>query len=102
MSAKLDVKILWLAGFVLLPGHKAFADDMPMALKQGAGEDVATANCNACHTSDYIVMNSPFLTSDQWKAEVVKMRSAFAAPIDDETATAIVAYLATNYAVPKP
>jgi hypothetical protein len=34
---------------------------------------------------------------------VTKMRSAFGAPIDDETAAKIVAYLANNYAVaPKP
>ncbi len=102
MSTKWGRNCFWLASFALLSGHDAFADDMPMALKQGAGEDVATANCNACHTSDYIVMNSPFLTSDQWKAEVVKMRSVFAAPIDDETAAAIVTYLAANYAAPKP
>ena len=29
------------------------------------------------------------------------MRSAFGAPIDDETAAEITAYLATNYAVTK-
>jgi hypothetical protein len=45
-------------------------------------------------------MNSPFLTAEAWKAEVAKMRSAFGAPIDDETAAEITAYLATNYAMP--
>ncbi len=47
-------------------------------------------------------MNSPFLTPEQWKAEVTKMRSAFGAPMDNDTAAAITAYLATNYAAPKP
>jgi hypothetical protein len=46
-------------------------------------------------------MNSVFLTPDGWKAEVTKMRSAFGAPIDDETAAEITAYLASNYAVAK-
>jgi hypothetical protein len=47
-------------------------------------------------------MNSPFLTPDQWKAEVAKMRSAFGAPIDNNVAATISAYLAANYAAPKP
>ena len=41
-------------------------------------------------------MNSGFLTADGWKAEVVKMRKAFGAPIDDETVAGISAYLAAN------
>ena len=57
-----------------------------------------STNCSLCHTSDYIVMNSTFLTPDGWKAEVTKMRSAYGAPIDDATAAAIIAYLATQYA----
>jgi mono/diheme cytochrome c family protein len=74
--------------------------DPPAPLKPGPGEDVASADCSACHTSDYIVMNSMFLTPDQWKAEVTKMRTAFGAPIDDATAAEIVSYLAAHYAVP--
>jgi hypothetical protein len=78
----------------------AFADDAPAPLKPGPGDDLASAYCSACHTSDYIVMNSTFLTPDAWKAEVTKMRTAFGAPIDDATAATISAYLATHYAVP--
>lgn len=78
----------------------ALAADAPAPLKPGAGEDVTSAHCNVCHTSDYIVMNSMFLTQDGWKAEVTKMRTAFGAPIDDATAAEIVAYLAAHYAVP--
>jgi mono/diheme cytochrome c family protein len=69
------------------------------ALKPGPGVDATAATCSACHTSDYIVMNSTFLTPAAWQAEVTKMRSAFGAPIDDATAAEIVAYLAKNYAV---
>jgi hypothetical protein len=70
-------------------------------LKPGPGDDTTSAVCAACHTTDYIVMNSVFLTPEAWKAEVTKMRSAFGAPIDDETAAEITAYLANNYAVTK-
>lgn len=78
----------------------ALADDGPAPLKPGAGEDVANAYCNVCHTSDYIIMNSMFLTPEGWKAEVTKMRTAFGAPIDDATAAQIIAYLAAHYSIP--
>lgn len=90
----------WLLAVALVGamGGAALADE-PAALKAGAGEDVTSADCNACHTSDYIVMNSVFLTGAQWTAEVTKMRKAFGAPIDDTTAAEISAYLAAHYAV---
>jgi mono/diheme cytochrome c family protein len=87
-----------LAAALLLAGHGALAADA--TLKPGPGDDTTAATCSTCHTSDYIVMNSVFLTPDAWKAEVTKMRSAFGAPIDDETAAEITAYLAKNYAAP--
>ena len=54
-------------------------------------------NCGACHSLDYIPMNSPFLSNDQWAAEVKKMRTAFGAPIEDQDAAAILDYLTTHY-----
>lgn len=75
------------------------ADESP--LKPGPGQDMAGAACSGCHTSDYIIMNSMFLTADGWKAEVKKMRSNFGAPIDDDTAKQIEDYLAAHYAVAK-
>jgi len=47
-------------------------------------------------------MNSVFLTPEQWKAEVGKMRNVFGAPIDDATEKQILEYLGSNYAVRKP
>jgi mono/diheme cytochrome c family protein len=82
----------------LLVGRAALADDTPVPLKPGAGAEAASTYCNACHTSDYIVMNSVFLSPAAWKAEVAKMRTAFGATIDDSTAAEITAYLAANYA----
>jgi mono/diheme cytochrome c family protein len=93
------MRALLLVVLALLAGQGALASDIPVPLKPGAGDDVTNAYCNACHTSDYIVMNSVFLTADQWKAEVSKMRTAYGAPIDDGTAAAIAAYLSAHYAV---
>jgi len=88
-----------MAAVGVLVWQGAWAADMPAPMKPGPGDTLTAGVCNACHTSDYIVMNSWFLTADQWKAEVAKMRTAFGAPIDDATAAEITAYLATNYGV---
>ena len=77
----------------LLVASPALAD----GLKPGPGQDVTQAGCSTCHTTAYIEMNSPFLTPDAWKAEVTKMRAAFGAPIDDDAANDILAYLNKNY-----
>jgi hypothetical protein len=90
----------WIAMAALLAWHGAVAAEAGTPLKPGPGNDSTTAFCSACHTSDYIIMNSPFLTPEAWKAEVTKMRSVFGASIDDEAAAEITAYLATNYATP--
>ena len=58
------------------------------------------SNCAACHSLDYIQMNSPFLSADAWKAEVTKMRKAFGANLNDDTAAQIAAYLAKQYGPP--
>ena len=48
----------------------------------------------------YILMNSPFLSAEGWKAEVAKMRGPLAAPIEQSVADEIVAYLSATYAAP--
>jgi sulfite dehydrogenase (cytochrome) subunit B len=82
---------------VLLIAAPAVADEKPIALKQAAGRDVVEANCAACHSLDYIQMNSPFLNASGWDAEVTKMIKVFGAPIDDADAKAISDYLKANY-----
>ena len=75
----------------------AGAEEKPVVLKPGPGLDKVEANCGACHSLDYIQMNSPFLDAAGWNAEVTKMIKAFGAPIDDADANAIVDYLTKNY-----
>jgi mono/diheme cytochrome c family protein len=38
----------------------ALADEKPVELKNAPGRDKVEAHCGACHSLDYIVMNSPF------------------------------------------
>jgi sulfite dehydrogenase (cytochrome) subunit B len=66
-------------------------------LMPGPGVEKVEANCAACHSLDYIQMNSPFLSSTQWEAEVKKMINVMGAPINEADAKAIVEYLSTKY-----
>src|SRR5271154_6556957 len=57
------------------PGAKYSVGSYPLywpELEPGAGKDIVTGYCNACHSPRYIVMQPP-LTHDQWTAEVTKM-----------------------------
>jgi len=90
------MRLTALAAFLLLAAP-AFAEEKPVQLKQAPGLDKVEANCGACHSLDYIVMNSPFPNAALWEAEVTKMIKVFGAPIDDADAKAIVEYLKANY-----
>jgi sulfite dehydrogenase (cytochrome) subunit B len=76
----------------------ALGAESDIKLKPGTGLDVVQGNCAACHSLDYIVINSPFLDAPGWQAEVTKMVNAFGAPIEKADQDKIAAYLATNYA----
>ena len=74
------------------------AQERRVELKDGPGRAQVEANCNSCHSLDYILMNSVFLDRAGWDASVTKMIRAFGAPINADDAKAIVDYLAANYA----
>jgi len=69
-------------------------------LPPGPGKDAVEGGCSTCHSLSYIPMNSKFMSPDTWKAEVTKMRVVFGAPIDDDAANAIIAYLVKNFGAP--
>ena len=75
----------------------SFADEKPVELKKAPGVEKVEGNCGACHSLDYIKMNSPFMSAATWDAEVTKMIKAFGAPISDADAAAIKDYLKANY-----
>ena len=86
-----------IAFVVALSAVPAAAQEKPIKLKPGAGLDKVEANCQACHSLDYIQMNSPFLNAAGWDATVNKMINALKAPIDETDAKAIKDYLTKNY-----
>ncbi|HSV25524.1 MAG TPA: cytochrome c [Xanthobacteraceae bacterium] len=88
------VIIVLAAAALALP---AAAEEKPVDLKRAPGLDKVEANCGACHSLDYIMMNSPFPGAALWDAEVTKMIKAFGAPISEADAKTIADYLKQNY-----
>jgi sulfite dehydrogenase (cytochrome) subunit B len=82
---------------VLFVAAPASAGEQDIVLKEGEGRDLVAANCQICHSLDYIQINSPFLDHKQWEATVTKMIQRYGAPIDPANMAAIVSYLSTNY-----
>jgi hypothetical protein len=82
------------AALIVVP---AAAKEKPVELKKALGVGKVEANCGACHSQDYIPMNSPFLNAAGWDAEIAKMINAFGAPIDQADAKVIAEYLKNNY-----
>ena len=68
-------------------------------LAPGPGSDVAMNNCGACHSSEYVATQPRNLPNARafWQAEVVKMKAAYGAPIDDADIPKIVDYLVATY-----
>ena len=81
----------------LLAAAPALPDENRVQLKEGPSRDLVIGRCAACHSQDYIPMNSPFLDRKGWEAEVNKMVKAYGAPMEPDEVAKIVDYLATNY-----
>jgi hypothetical protein len=85
--------------FALVLAGSAAAQEAKVVLKDGPGKDKAM-QCAACHSLDYIQMNSHFLDKAGWTASINKMINAFGAPISKEDVEPIADYLAQNYGKP--
>ena len=64
---------------------------------QGQGFAAAQANCQTCHSVDYLTTQPPGRGKAFWDAEVTKMIKVYHAPIDEADGHAIAAYLADTY-----
>lgn len=89
-----------LLGTSLVLATGAFSDEDAIQLKPGVGAEVVQANCAACHSLDYVQMNSPFLDEKGWTNEVTKMVKTFGAPVTEVDQQQIIAYLTANYGKP--
>jgi sulfite dehydrogenase (cytochrome) subunit B len=90
------MRAIVIGAMVVLTLARAGAQER-VRLTPGPGVEKVEANCAACHSLDYIQMNSPFLNPTQWEAEVKKMINVMGAPISEADAKTIVEYLSTKY-----
>jgi len=85
--------------FVVLAAAAALAQggEDVIELKDAPGRKLVESNCVACHSLDYIQMNSPFLDRKGWEGSVNKMMKVMGAPLTEDDARAIVDYLQASY-----
>jgi cytochrome c5 len=84
-TGKKDVASRWTIVRVELP-----ANDAPFP--PGIGADIASSQCLICHSAG-MVLTQPPLKKDEWRAEIIKMRSAYGAPIPDDQVDGLSEYL---------
>jgi cytochrome c5 len=58
----------------------------------GVGSDIASSQCEICHSAG-MVLTQPPLKKNEWRAEIVKMRTAYGAPIPEDQVDALAEYL---------
>jgi len=58
----------------------------------GIGADIATSQCLICHSAG-MVLRQPPLTNEEWRAEIMKMRSVYGAPMPDDQVDRLLQYL---------
>ena len=103
LAAGLVLALMTAPSVALAKGKKASAamtgDTVRIELPPGddllpdrRNAEAVDRNCLSCHSTETI-LNQPALSRDIWKAEIDKMRTAFAAQIDPDADDAILAYL---------
>lgn len=65
-------------------------------LKSAPGVQTVSANCQVCHSLDYISTQPP-LNRAAWTGIVQKMRQKFGAPLPAEKVDDVVNYIVENY-----
>ncbi len=75
----------------------ALADESRIQLKEGRGKDIVVNKCALCHSTDMILINSPFLDKKAWEGVVNKMVNVMGAPLTQEEIPVAVEYLSKNY-----
>lgn len=99
MTARIHHFVTIACAALVAASGASHAQESKIELKDGPGKDKAM-QCMACHSLDYIEMNSRFLDKAGWTASVNKMINAFGAPIPKEDVETIATYLTQHYGAP--
>jgi hypothetical protein len=77
------------------PVLKSVSLELPASARtfpDGPGAAAINNNCLVCHSAG-MVLNQPAMSETAWAGEVHKMISVYKAPVSDQDAAVIVAYL---------
>lgn len=80
-----------------LLSFSAVADESSIRLKDGTGKDIVVNKCSLCHSTDMILINSPFLDKKAWERVVNKMVNVMGAPLTQDEIPVAIEYLSKNY-----
>ena len=80
-------------------GYQLPAPQTPPELAD-AGAQVVVANCSACHSLDYIVLQPRGKGEQFWRDSVTKMVGVYGAPISPEAAQEVGTLLAARFGAP--
>jgi sulfite dehydrogenase len=61
------------------------------------GYTLVSQKCAICHSAHYAEYQPPNTKTGYWKAQVLRMKNVFNAPVTDEEVPAIVEYLDQTY-----
>lgn len=85
------------ASLLLLLALASAAAAEDAELRDAPGRDLVSAKCAACHSLDYLPMNSPFLDRAGWEKTLRKMIDVMGAPVEEKDVPAILDYLTAAY-----
>jgi mono/diheme cytochrome c family protein len=60
----------------------------------GVGAEIANSQCQICHSAG-MVLTQPPLKKDEWRAEIIKMRTVYGAPMPENEVEGLAEYLRT-------
>jgi hypothetical protein len=100
---KTRLSLLLCAAVLSAPGFsKPLKIELPpetAGFKPGPGAELATGQCLACHSAEYITTQPP-MPASFWKASIEKMQKKYGAQISPDQTQALVEYFAQSSANP--
>ena len=101
LALMLGCAVLGSAGITAAPavsgGIALPADTSQLRKSDLAGYPIARQKCGICHSADYINLQPPGMTTQQWTAEMAKMQHTYGAPLSESDIDLVGEYLGVTY-----
>jgi len=73
------------------------ADSVQWRPSELPGYTLTLQKCTTCHSAHYAEYQPPNAGASYWKAQVLRMKNVFKAPLTDEEVQIVADYLSQNY-----